>query len=167
VALKNGDGNLRSGQLAQATGVSADTLRHYERRGLLAKPKRLASGYRSYPSSAIARVLLIQNGLAVGFSLDELCIVLGERDAGRAPCGKVRAAVAARIEEVDRRIEELIRFRDDLQKTIAGWDQRLAARAGNEPLRLLETLDAADRTAAGIVSSARFSRRPDRRRRTT
>ena len=54
---------FRSGEVARRTGVSADTLRHYERRGLLAKPRRRANGYRVYPPAAVDRVLLIQRAL--------------------------------------------------------------------------------------------------------
>jgi DNA-binding transcriptional MerR regulator len=151
---------LRSGEVARATGVSADLLRHYERRGLLAEPKRLSSGYRVYPVQAVDRVRLIQNALAIGFTLDELATFLRERDAGRAPCGKVRAVAGRKLEEVERRIEELVHFRDGLRQTLDEWD----ARRGTLPLRFLETLGPRDREAAAAVSEIRFSRRPGRRK---
>ena len=81
---------LRSGEVARRAGVSADTLRHYEQRGLLRKPRRLANGYRAYPPEALDRVLLIQRALAVGFTLDELAEILRDRDGGRPPCRKGR-----------------------------------------------------------------------------
>jgi DNA-binding transcriptional MerR regulator len=65
-------GTLRSGELARLTGVSTDTLRVYERRGLLSKPRRSANGYREYPPEAHVRVRLVQRALAIGFTLDEL-----------------------------------------------------------------------------------------------
>src|SRR5262245_43133498 len=157
-------GGLRSGDVARAAGVSADTLRHYERRGLLAKPKRLASGYRIYPAEAVDRVLLIQNALAIGFTLDDLAEFLRERDAGRIPCGKVRAVAGRKLEEVERRIEELAKFRDDLRRTLGEWDARGASGGGAGLLRLLETLGPRDRAAAAAVSEIRFSRHPGRRK---
>jgi DNA-binding transcriptional MerR regulator len=156
---------LRSGELARATGVSTDSLRHYERRGLLAPPRRLASGYRAYPEKAVERVRLIQNALSIGFTLDELSKFLRDRAAGRAPCRTVRAVAGRKLAEVERQIEELARFRDDLRRTLAEWEERIANRAGDEPLRLLESLAPRDRAAAAAVSEVRFSRRPGRPRR--
>jgi DNA-binding transcriptional MerR regulator len=155
---------LRSGEVSRAAGVSADTLRHYERRGLLARPQRLASGYRVYPAEAVDRVRLIQNALAIGFTLDELTEFLRERDAGRAPCEKVRAVAGRKLEELERRLEELTRFRDDLRRTLGDWDARGASGGGAGLLRLLETLGPRDRTAAAAVSEIRFTRRPGRRK---
>ncbi len=155
---------LRSGEVARASGVSADLLRHYERRGLLAKPKRLSNGYRVYPPEAVDRVRLIQNALAIGLTLAQLREFLRERDAGRAPCGKVRAVAGRKLAEVERRIEELVRFREDLRQTLDEWDARDASAGGNRPLRLLESLGPRDREAAAAVSEIRFSRRPGRRR---
>src|SRR5947207_15027156 len=81
---------LRSGELARRAGVSPDTLRHYERKGLLA-PCRTPSGYREYSAEAVDRVRLIRRALSIGFSLDELAPILAARDRGRAPCRAVRA----------------------------------------------------------------------------
>ena len=77
---------LGPSQVARATGVSPDTLRHYERRGLLPPPVRTNAGYRRYSQSTVARVELIQRALVIGFSLEELVDVLAERDSGGAPC---------------------------------------------------------------------------------
>jgi len=66
------DQPLRAGDLAQRVGVSKDTLRFYERRGLLPRPERRANNYRVYPLEAVARVLWIRKILAAGFTVDEL-----------------------------------------------------------------------------------------------
>ena len=76
------DRPLRSGELARLSGVSADTLRHYERKGLL-KPQRGSNGYREYPRHAVERLRLIRNALALGFKLDDLERVFKIRDARR------------------------------------------------------------------------------------
>ena len=71
--------------VAQATGVSTDTLRHYERQGLLPRVTRTAAGYRQYSAAAVERVLLIQRALVVGFSLADLKRVLAVRDKPAPP----------------------------------------------------------------------------------
>jgi len=77
---------MRSGQLAHLTGVSTDTLRHYERLGLLPLPQRSAGNYRDYSPQSQQRVGLIQRALTIGFSLSELKTILAVRDRGGAPC---------------------------------------------------------------------------------
>jgi DNA-binding transcriptional MerR regulator len=130
----------RSGELAAKAGVSADTLRHYERRGLIAAVERLPNGYRSYPPEALDRVLVIQRALSVGFSLDELARLLKARDRGQPPCREVRALAARKLAEVDRQLESLASFRAALDTTLRDWDARLEARRGEEPARLLDAL---------------------------
>ena len=66
------DATFHSGELAKATGVSADTIRHYERIGVLPKAARTTSGYRVYSASAVNRVLTVQRALRIGFTLSEL-----------------------------------------------------------------------------------------------
>jgi DNA-binding transcriptional MerR regulator len=78
-----------SGAIAKAAGVSPDTVRHYEKLGLLPTASRTESGYRVYPESAVERVLVVQRALRIGFSLAELADVLKARDAGGAPCQRV------------------------------------------------------------------------------
>ena len=98
-------------EVASATGVSTDTLRHYERNGLLPAVTRTEAGYRQYSAATVQRVLLIQRALVVGFSLADLKRVLGVRDKGGAPCRSVRELVGERLDELNRRIEELIALR--------------------------------------------------------
>jgi len=134
------EGGYRSGALAAKAGVSADTLRHYERRGLLAAAKRLPNGYRIYSPEALDRVLLIQRALSFGFTLDELARLLRARDRGQPPCREVRALAARRLEEVEQQMESLASFRATLQATLRDWDARLEKRRGAEPARLLDAL---------------------------
>ena len=154
---------FRSGEIARRTGVSADTLRHYERRGLLATPRRLANGYRVYPPAAVDRVLLIQRALGLGFTLDELARFLRDRDRGRAPCRSVRELAQQKLREVDRRLDELSEFRQDLQRMLSDWDARLAGTAGDEPARLLESLVSKPERAASPLRGAAFDRRRKRK----
>jgi DNA-binding transcriptional MerR regulator len=125
---------------ARATGVSTDTLRHYERKGLLPGVTRTAAGYRCYSAATVERVLLIQRALVVGFSLADLKRVLGVRDRGGAPCQSVRALVGVRLDGLNQRIEELVILRDELRLLLADWDGRLSKTAQGQRANLLETL---------------------------
>ena len=93
---------MSAGELARLTGVSTDSLRHYERVGVLAKPRRTPAGYRQYPPEAVKRVRIVRRALAIGFSLRELARVLRVREKGGAPCHEVRALASAKLEELDR-----------------------------------------------------------------
>ncbi len=91
---------MQSGELSRLAGVSVDTLRHYERLGILSKPPRTNGGYRDYPANSLERVRLVQRALKVGFSLSELATILRMRDGGQAPCQRVRAIAEQKLEEV-------------------------------------------------------------------
>jgi len=109
--------NLGIGQLAKQTGVPIDTVRHYERIGLLQPAARLASGYRRYGEAERKRLRFIRRAKALGFTLDEIQGLLG-LSAGRN-VEQVRRAAAARLADVERRIEELNRVRDSLHRLVA------------------------------------------------
>ena len=127
---------------ARATGVSTDTLRHYERQGLLPAVPRTAAGYRRYSAAAIDRVLLIQRALVIGFSLAELKRVLDLRDKGGAPCRSVRALVGERLDDLNQRIEQLVTLRDELRTLLRAWDARLASTPAGQRAQLLDALGA-------------------------
>jgi DNA-binding transcriptional MerR regulator len=127
-------------EVVRSTGVSASTLRHYERLGLLLNVRRNQSGYRRYPQTVVNRVLLIQRALAIGFSLADVRRVLSVRDKGGAPCQGVRALVAARLGDVDRQIAELHELRAELGDLLAQWDIQLAQTPSGQPAHLLEGL---------------------------
>ena len=127
-------------EVARVTGVSTDTLRHYERKGLLPGVTRSAAGYRRYSAATVERVMLIQRALVVGFSLAELRRVLGLRDGGGAPCQHVRALVGQRFEELNGRIAQLLALRDELGLLMSEWDKKLARTASGERAHLLDTL---------------------------
>jgi DNA-binding transcriptional MerR regulator len=135
-------GFLRAGELARAAGVSTDTLRHYERKGVLARPRRSPNGYREYPPEALVRVLLVRRALAVGFTLDEMARILRVRDRGGAPCREVREMAAAKLAGVEAQLAELLSLRDELRATLRDWDSRLAKTAKGGRAGLLETLAA-------------------------
>ena len=136
---------LSPAELAALTGVSTDTLRHYERKGVLGLPARSQGGYRRYPSEAAAQVRLVRRALAIGFTLNDLAGVLSERNRGGAPCHTVRALVAERLAELETRLRDLTELRDELRSLLREWDRRLARIPAGTQARLLDVL--ADRPA--------------------
>ena len=131
---------LRAGELARLAGVSTDTLRHYERKGLLARSQRSANGYREYTVSDLARVRLVRGALGIGFSLSELARVLKVRDKGGAPCREVRELADAKLAEVENQLDELTNLRNELRRILKDWDGRLAKNTPPERANLLESL---------------------------
>src|SRR4051794_29435719 len=102
---------LLPGELARLAGLSTDTLRHYERKGVLPKPQRLDNGYRKYPPNSVDRVRLIRRALSVGFTLDELAQFLKARDRGQSPCHEVRALAEKKLVELECRLTQLTAVR--------------------------------------------------------
>jgi DNA-binding transcriptional MerR regulator len=158
-------GGYRSGELARAAGVSVDTLRHYEKRGLLPPAKRLSNGYRLYAHDALERVRLVQRALDLGFTLAELATFLGARGGGRLPCREVHRTAVERLHELDERILEMNRFRENLRALIEAWETRLRKSGAGRPARLLESLAKHGGGDAGApsLSALRFSRRPGKK----
>ena len=131
---------MQSGELARLTGVSSDTLRHYERLGLLPKPPRTNGGYRSYAPDSLERVRLIRRALSVGFSLPELATILKMRDAGEVPCRRVQAMAESKLEQIKQQIQNLIEMRNQLETMLKHWNVKLARTRRGQPARLLEDL---------------------------
>ena len=152
---------LSSGELAESAGVSRDTLRHYERKGVLQRALRGQNGYRQYPPEALQRVQLIRRALSVGFTLDELAKVLKVRDAGGAPCEEVRKLATQKLHNVQDQLCELTQLKDDLQETLKDWDTRLAHRANGKPANLLESLSVDSKPAKRSNNSIKRKRRSE------
>ncbi|HET9400471.1 MAG TPA: MerR family DNA-binding protein [Candidatus Acidoferrales bacterium] len=129
---------LYSGELARLAGISADTLRYYERCRLLPAAPRALSGYRLFPPHALLRVRLIRGALSLGFSVKELAAIFGERDRGEAPCHRVRAIAARKLAEVESQLRDLRTHREDLRKTLREWDSLLGNTPRGERAGLLE-----------------------------
>ena len=118
-------GGLRSGEVAAAAGVNLQTLRYYERRGLLAEPRRTPGGHRAYPEDAVTVVRVIKAAQRLGFTLDE---VAGLLDAGRhrhesGQDAGLRHRAAAKLAEIESRIADLQTIRQALLAALdAGCD---------------------------------------------
>jgi len=131
---------LRIGELARRVGVSPDTLRHYERKGVLPPAHRSEGGYREYPESIVARLLLVRRAMHFGFSLDELARILKERDRGGAPCREVRELARRQLEKVQDQLVGLAELRDELRRLLRDWDSRLGKLTPGGRAGLLESL---------------------------
>jgi DNA-binding transcriptional MerR regulator len=115
---------LKIGEVAKRTGVGIETLRFYERQGLLGRPARTESGYRLYDEAVVEQLEFIRQAQTLGFSLAEIARITAESRAGHSPCAEVREIVRARLAELDERLAELKRYRRELAATLAGWEER-------------------------------------------
>jgi DNA-binding transcriptional MerR regulator len=128
------------GEAAKRAGVSPDTLRHYERLGLLPRAPRTAGGYRRYTEASVARVLFVRNAIRFGFSMKELSGFVDARDHGRPPCRSVRDAGERLLRELDRELSDLTAARASMAETLAAWDAKLARTPPGTPAHLLADL---------------------------
>jgi MerR family Zn(II)-responsive transcriptional regulator of zntA len=155
---------LRPAELAHLCGLSTDTLRHYERKGLL-HIGRSANGYREYPPEAQDRIRLVQNALSVGFTLDELARLLNIREKGGAPCGEVRALAAAKLKDLEGQLRSLSALRITLSKMLEQWDTKLALTRKGDQAHLLDMLQASTPGLKSPSPAAKFGMRRGRTRR--
>jgi len=105
---------MTRGELAKCGQVNPETIRYYERNGLLPLPERSESNYRLFAPAAIQRIRFIKRAQAVGFSLDEIRTLLDLKFAPEATSGDVRAMVGTKIDEIDAKIAALQVMRDEL-----------------------------------------------------
>lgn len=109
---------LLIGRVAHAARVSVQTIRYYERLGLLAPASRTASGYRLYRPEATERLAFIKHAQALGFLLEEIKEILRLKYAGQSPCECVRKVLEKKLEHVERQIAKFRRFRAELRNTL-------------------------------------------------
>lgn len=113
---------LLIGQVADRTGLTAPTIRHYESIGLLTPAPRSTAGYRRYSEATIEELRFIRKAQALGFSLEEIGEILKLTRAGATPCSHVLDLARRHLGAVEERIQQLTRFRDQLVSEIAKWD---------------------------------------------
>jgi MerR family mercuric resistance operon transcriptional regulator len=104
------------GKVAKSAGIGIETIRFYERRGLLDEPARRESGYRQYDREVITRLRFIKRAQELGFSLKEIEELLSIRRNTRSNCGDVKAKTTAKIAEIERKIEDLKRIKAALRR---------------------------------------------------
>jgi MerR family transcriptional regulator, mercuric resistance operon regulatory protein len=125
---------LRVGEVAAAAGVKIETVRYYERRGLLARPDRSLGGHRLYPAQTVERLRVIKVAQHLGFTLAEVSELLeaGHHHPGAARSGGLHDRARVKLAEVEQKITELIVIRDTLREAVAAGCDDLASCAANE-----------------------------------
>jgi Hg(II)-responsive transcriptional regulator len=113
---------LRTAQVAKLAGVNVETLRFYERKGILPQPPRRSSGYREYPPETVERVRFIKRAQELGFSLKEVQDLLALRETAGAKSGRVRKVAEARLEEIGDKIRDLEAMRQSLTELLSACD---------------------------------------------
>jgi DNA-binding transcriptional MerR regulator len=114
---------VRIGEIANRSGVTVDTVRFYERLGVLPSPEREPSGYRDYAPETVERIQLTRELQAIGFTLNEVIDALAAHDAGGATCESERWRLDAVLERVDAKLAELDALRGrivDAREACAG-----------------------------------------------
>ncbi len=109
---------LTSGELARRAGVNVETIRYYERRGLLPKPPRSASGYRVFPDEALRRLRFIKRAQELGFSLKEIKELLALSMDSEATCEDVRSRANAKIDDIENKLRILAGMKESLQRLV-------------------------------------------------
>ena len=109
---------LTIGRVAQSAGVAIDTIRFYEREGLLPEPRRRPSGYREYDQGTVARLRFIRRAKDLGFTLEEIRELLALSADRHGGVEGVRERAAARLQAIEERIAELQRVRDGLSELV-------------------------------------------------
>ncbi len=112
---------MQIGELANRAGVSVQTIRFYERRGLLPEPPRKDSGYRIYGEEDLRRLCFVRQAKALGFSLSEIREILRMRQRGQCPCSDVISMAQRHLKEVEYEIAQLQRFRGELLRAVKQW----------------------------------------------
>ena len=132
---------LLIGELARQAGVKADTVRFYEKQGLLSKPTRTAAGYRVYDEAALKQLRFIKQAQSLGFSLQEVHRILNLRGEGKTTCRCVLAIAEATLSETEAKLRELEQFRNNLREHVEQWRSRTTGggKMASEFCRLIES----------------------------
>ncbi len=126
-------------ELARNAGVTAETVRHYTREGLLRPARDPNNGYQRYGEDSLTRLRFIQRARTLGFSLKEIGEILGHADHGDSPCPMVRDLLAARLPEIKQRISELEQLAARMENALGNWaDMPDGAPDGNTICQLIE-----------------------------
>lgn len=119
---------LKTGEVAARAGVNIQTLRYYERRGLLKEPERRPSGYRKYPQEAVQVIRFIKRAQDLGFTLSEIEDLLLLRNDQESACSEVRAAAKAKIADIEQKIFHLRAMKRALGVLVASCTTEGSAR---------------------------------------
>lgn len=131
---------LTIGRLARQTGLATETLRYYERRGLISPHQRTASGYRLYRRDAFQRLRFIRRAQALGFSLDEIAELLALSDDADQSAAAVKQFTQSKIQDIESRIRDLERMKQGL----AALESRCPGHGSTSECPILAALNAED-----------------------
>jgi MerR family transcriptional regulator, mercuric resistance operon regulatory protein len=120
---------MRTHEVAERAGVNAQTLRYYERRGLLPRPPRSAAGYRDYPVSSLGVLLFVKRSQELGFALAQVEQLLGLAEGGPDSCEQARSLAKTQVVELERKIADLQRMRASLGELVATCERPRADRS--------------------------------------
>jgi MerR family transcriptional regulator, mercuric resistance operon regulatory protein len=109
---------VKTSEVARQADVNSQTLRYYERRGLLPEPERSPAGYRTYTADAVRLVRFVKRAQSLGFTLDDVEELLHLAGGGPASCVDAKAMARNRITDLDQRITELVGMRDALSRLV-------------------------------------------------
>lgn len=119
MAIDRDTGPLSVGQLASRAGVRPDTIRYYERAGLLPRPRRTGGDHRRYGAADVDRLLFIRGAQRLGLRLAEIRDLLAVRDTGSCPCGPAEVLLREHVSEIDREMARLTALRAELTGMLA------------------------------------------------
>lgn len=128
---------LKIGDVATKAGVNVETLRYYERRGILRAPRRSAAGYREYPTDAVRLIRFIKRAQQLGFTLDEVEELITLRQTPSRRRAKVRELAAAKLASIEEKIARLVAMREALSPLV----DECACGADTVTCPILEALD--------------------------
>ena len=128
---------MRSSQVAAEAGVNIQTLRYYERRGLLPEPTRSGSGYRSYGAGAVRTVRFVKRAQQLGFSLEEIDSLLDLAAGGPSNCDAAKALANEKLLQLERKIATICAMRDSIRRLVATCDRS----PSNRECPLLEAIE--------------------------
>lgn len=120
-------GDLSIGRLAALTGVNLETVRYYERIGLMPEPDRTDGGHRAYAEPHRQRLAFIRRGRELGFSIEDIRALLTIAEPGNRSCPEVQAIAAAHLDDVRTKIADLAKLEAILAKTVSSCSRSAAA----------------------------------------
>jgi DNA-binding transcriptional MerR regulator len=128
------------GQLARIVGVGADSIRYYERIGVVPRAERSPAGYRLWPAREVQHLKWVAPAKRAGFTLHELADIFRSYRAGSPPCATVRDLLQQKLADLDREIDDLSTLRDGLKRVSVRWQRRLRRTAPGEFVPLFDDL---------------------------
>lgn len=141
---------FRIGEVAAQTGVSVDTVRYYERRRLLPRAGRTEGRFRVFGPEAIARIRFIKQAQALGFSLDEIEMLLTGGGEGAAECRSVRDLLRGKLSELDERMKSLKEFRKTLAHHLADCEEELKSHGEAAACPVIVEISHVERSPRGM-----------------